>query len=320
MKKIVLVMVLIASMCFADYSETNTWLVSKNGNDGNPGAPTSDPVNLATDSFLTVAAAISAASSGDKILIWPGTYAEAISPGKRLEVIGVGPKGSIVIGSGITTGASDSNSIYRNIKAVGTNIGWSVNSSSGLYIEDCYAYGPTDGFYGATSKSAFIRCYSSSNWDGANLMSGTDNLFRDCTFEASSTVANAGHALQSASSGKYLNCDFIINDTQTTVNQLCAVKIAGAYNYIFDNCRFITKGNSGRTGNVMGLFVNNASANVLIDRCIFDTNAVSAGNSAPDINNVAGNVVVNGCLYEKALGAIKVPKTDAGGSGRYGGW
>ncbi len=57
---------------------SHIWHVAKSGNDGNSGHAGQYPVNLANNAKLTIGAAVAAASSGDTIIIWPGTYTEQV--------------------------------------------------------------------------------------------------------------------------------------------------------------------------------------------------------------------------------------------------
>ncbi len=65
--------------------------VAKTGNDANAGHAQGYPVDFANDAKLTLGSAISAAASGDIIIIWPGTYAEFVdldNAAKQLHLIG----------------------------------------------------------------------------------------------------------------------------------------------------------------------------------------------------------------------------------------
>ena len=81
---------------------THIWHVAKTGNDSNSGHAGQYPVSLANDAKLTIGAAVSAASSGDTIVIWPGDYAESVSVyGKALAFVGTSrSKSKIVPASG----------------------------------------------------------------------------------------------------------------------------------------------------------------------------------------------------------------------------
>jgi hypothetical protein len=54
------------------------WLVSPTGSSENFGIAGQYPVNIATSALNTIAGVLSYATSGDMIILWPGTYAEAV--------------------------------------------------------------------------------------------------------------------------------------------------------------------------------------------------------------------------------------------------
>lgn len=80
--------------------------VSKAGNDANGGLAQQYPVSLANDSKLTVNSALTEASNGDKIVVWPGTYTEALdfyAVTKSLHLIGTNRYLSKITSSGAST-------------------------------------------------------------------------------------------------------------------------------------------------------------------------------------------------------------------------
>ena len=109
------------------------WHVSKLGNDSNDGRANAYPVDLAGRAKLTIGAAVSAASSGDTIIIWPGTYTEKVTiNNKALSIIGAGAIGSVILNPADTTfeitGTSSGTNI-TNITGITTTAG-----KHGLYM------------------------------------------------------------------------------------------------------------------------------------------------------------------------------------------
>jgi len=91
------------------------WYVTKGGNDANAGT--------ADDPFLTVSQAVTAASSGDLILVGPGTYTEQVNASsKQLEIAGAGYQTKITSATAPTLQLT-SNSTVRDI--------WIDNTESG---------------------------------------------------------------------------------------------------------------------------------------------------------------------------------------------
>ena len=90
-------------MYFLDSS--HVWHVAKTGSDSNSGHAGQYPISLANDAKVTIAAAVSAAASGDTIIIWPGDYAENVNfGGKALNLVGASRNKSRIVpasGSGV---------------------------------------------------------------------------------------------------------------------------------------------------------------------------------------------------------------------------
>ena len=103
---------------------SRVWHVAKSGNNSNSGHAAQYPVNLANDAKLTIGAAISAASAGDTIIVWPGTYAENVVVNKQLQIIGTSRSGSIIqVSSGHALYVSADGCTIKSIKAITTASG-----------------------------------------------------------------------------------------------------------------------------------------------------------------------------------------------------
>lgn len=187
----------------------NTLFVSKTGTDA-----TAVRQKIAKQ-YLTIAAAITAASSGDEIIVYPGTYAESITlkDGVRINCQpGVTIDGKITVGNGthyflgraiLTNTTGDDTILYTgNSSAVGyfefhscaSGTGWAINKTGAGYLELTYFREITaiSGGTGAIKTSA-----------------GTLHAFGQIVYHA------AG----------YTGTDLVLFDTGTTGNQIVVDQI-----------------------------------------------------------------------------------------------
>lgn len=299
----ILILTILTANLFAVYAESNTWLVSKAGDDtNNLGAPTSDPVDLSTDSFLMVGAAVTAASDGDIIFIWPGTYSESVNASaKKLNVTGVGS--NVTLSSSSTCLSCGGDSTYKNLNVNSTNgIGISVLTRDKLIDVNCT--GGTDGLYSFGSTVFLIRSQFHSSWDAANLDGYPNFWVEGCLFDCSGTSTQTCHAVQNCATGIYQNNIYKAIKTDTSANELAGIHIQTAGVYNFKNEQFVVNGGSGRTGRVCGIHIDNSGAIVNLDHCTFSTSGSGANGGPLDIYVEAGTVNENGCIYTTSLGTI----------------
>jgi hypothetical protein len=189
-------------MYFSDSS--HTWHVAKTGNDGNGGHAQQYPVNLANDAKLTIGAAITAASAGDTIIIWPGTYNENVNVSKRLNVIGFGPKTSVIsVSSSHALKISAAGSRVEGIGAITTAAGitygiYNNGGNNNVLIEDCYGEGDYDGIHlGGGSNIRLINSHGKGKFDGIQLDDGENILVDGCIAETDgSNTASEVHAIK----------------------------------------------------------------------------------------------------------------------------
>ncbi|MFH1369879.1 MAG: hypothetical protein ABII09_01115 [Planctomycetota bacterium] len=290
---------------------SRVWHVAKSGNDGNGGHAGQYPVNLASDAKLTIGAAVSAAGSGDTIIIWPGDYAEAVNTGtKELSLIGTSrTKVKIAPTSGfaLTIG---SGCVVKNLSCIApSSIGISCSNTTNVVIEDCYGEGPTDGLYMSQSnrKIRLLRSWFKSAWDGANL-NGCDDVFAEgCVFESTGGI-NAGAGLKQPGGGIYRDCSFVAKASTASGNHLLGMHIdslSSNQQIVVTNCKFTVEGYSYRTGQLSGIWTGLNGVKVVVDNCVFRV-AGSSASSVVDIRANSGLAVVSGCAYNSTEGNVKV--------------
>lgn len=290
---------------------SRVWHVAKTGNDGNSGHAGQYPVNLANDAKLTIGAAVAAASSGDTIIVWPGDYSENVNLGtKELSLIGTSRTKARINPSSGSPLSFGSGCVIKSISCVGASIyGMNAANAENVVIEDCYAYGPTDGLYMTQSnrKIRLLHNWFKSAWDGINL-NGCDDVFAEgCVFETTGNQ-NAGAALKQPGGGIYRDCIFIANASAASVNHLAGIYAEsgiGGQQMVFTNCKMNVDGQSYRTGQVSGIWVNNSNIKIVVDNCVFRTVGATAA-SVVDIRAALGLAVVSGCAYSATEGNVKV--------------
>lgn len=114
----------------------NMIYVGKNGNDGTADGSENLP-------YLTISAAITAASSGTTIYVWPGTYAESITFKAGVNIVCPVEYGLYITGNHIANYNGTvicQNVIFQNASSVasGTVLAFNGTSSQNLQLLNCY--------------------------------------------------------------------------------------------------------------------------------------------------------------------------------------
>jgi len=291
---------------------SHVWHVAKTGNNGNSGHAGQYPINLANDAKLTIGAAVSAAASGDTIVIWPGDYAEAVSvSGKALAFIGTNRNKSKIVpvsGDGLTL---DNNCSVKNlaIEALATNAkALKFFMKENLTVEDCDIYGGYDGIYFSNSNHIFLKnCRIRGKYDGGNLGSAEGLVAENCIFQGLGTYSTTVdcRALYGIGKGAFLNCAFLAERNDTSSKKIYAIYLSSNARAVFSNCIFEVSSGADHTGNIGGVYVSGTNAAALLKNC--SVRSVSSGNpsSGPyDLFQVNGKIIVSASNYETTSGTI----------------
>ncbi len=296
-------------MYFLD--SNHIWHVAKGGSDSNSGHAGQYPVNLANDAKLTIAAAVSAATSGDTIIIWPGDYTESVNfSGKALTLIGTSRnKSRIIPASGTGVVAAD-NSVLRNfaVEALATLAkAVDVSSKTNVVIENCDLYGGYNGLYGYGAGSVFVRgCSIRGKYDGCNFGSAERVVVEGCIFIAYGTYTSSVdcRALFGVGSGTYSNCVFTAQRNDTSDRGNGAVYCISNSHAVFKSCTFEAIAGSGHTGQAYGILVNGSGAVAVLENCAIKSASDNASNGPYDLWQGEGRLVACGCAYETSGGTI----------------
>ncbi len=296
-------------MYFLDSS--HVWHVAKSGNDSNGGHASQYPVNLANDAKLTIGAAVSAAASGDTIVVWPGDYAENVSfSSKALTLIGANRNKSRIIPATGSSIVSADNSVLCNLSVEAVAIlakAVDISGKTNVVIENCDLYGGYNGLYGYEAEGVFLRgCSVRGKYDGCNFGSAERVVVEGCIFIAYGTYGSSVdcRALFGVGNGTYSNCVFTAQRDDTTDRGNGAVYCPANSQAVFKNCTFEAAAGSGHTGQAYGILVNGSGAVAVLENCVIKSASENASYGPYDLWQANGKLVVCGCAYETVSGTI----------------
>lgn len=283
--------------------DTNIWHVAKTGNDGNTG-------HEAKDALLTIGQAISSASSGDVIYIWPGNYAETglDASAKELSFIGVVPdrvssKITAATGYGIKL---DDNSTLKNMAVYAEQVAsdaYAVHfgTKKNVVVDNCDIYGGFDGIYCYSSEDCQVRdSRVRSKYDGMNFGGAQKNLICENTiFVTLGTYSTTVycHAVVGAGYATFNNCIFSAYRNDSSVYHLYAVDIGSKARVAINGGVIRASCGVNASGNVHGVYVNSSDAMVSLNGVSIIADTLGGGDVF-DLANDAGLLAVAGCSYD----------------------
>jgi hypothetical protein len=299
---------------------------------------------LATDSKLTVAAAFAAASSGDKIIVWPGDYTESLSINKNVQIIGIDRDTVRILGN------LELNSNFIHLKnltidsvADQTTALYNIINTITLILDNCfinsYDYGISISV-NSTTKKVIIRDSKIVGSSKALYLYGTDiEAYRTDFINICAAAGNATVAYLNAIIGSFESCKFILNssiNTNISESLICiqtAVPLYGETNnlsqFLLNNCIIkmlgtVSNGNRICKGILINIpydQINVMNSNILIKdiaglqngieivsgptgKILISNSNIQA--SQYSLRNTASEMVVGGCLYSQpTFGIIK---------------
>jgi len=303
---------------------SRVWHVAKVGNDGNSGHAGQYPINLANDAKLTIGAAVTAAASGDKIIIWPGDYAENVNLGtKALTLIGVSRNQSKIVpatGNGVEL---TNNCILKNLSVeaidTGTNSkGVSGSGKTNLIIEDCDIYGDWDAATLTNSNDVTLRnCRFRGKYDAANVAAVQGLIIENCVFRGLGTHDTNTHCrglMAAGARGTISNSIFYAERADVSTKDFGGIDmIQGSQRAVLaiQNCEFYAKGGTNNTGNAFGIRVDFSNSVVSILNCAFYIESSYAATKYDiTVANANALAVVSNCAWKNGLnGNVKVLNT-----------
>ena len=253
---------------------SHVWHVAKAGNDNNGGHAQQYPVNLGNDAKLTIGAAITAASAGDTIIIWPGTYVEQVSVSKTLNLIGVNRAECIIQPSSgsavlITADGTRVENLTCKTAESGQTCGISFDADD-VVIDNCVCFGNNDGIYYLGGKRLLVKnTYAYSDYDGIQLGGIDGALIDSCIFET--TGVNTTGSCRGFTTGVCKNV--VVRNTAMkavrssggNTNYIAAANIDGQV--LFENCSFYAAASDPTEGYSAGVRAGMQSSSVLLRGC-----------------------------------------------------
>ena len=212
----------------------------------------------------TLAAAISAASNGDRIFIDYGSYDEvAININKSVEIIGLG----------------EEMTVFKRTSGVNR---WGVISANNVKI----------------SKLTITEYNLASDGIAISITSGTGIEFNRVNIYANVGSAGQGAVLISGST-----TSVTFKNSGSPCNRISAANYGGAFKVVgstvvLENCSINNNVVSSFNGG--GLRVEGTTANVTVNKCTFDDNSSQAGGA---ICVVAGTLNVNNSCFNANIAA-----------------
>lgn len=283
----------------------NVWHVSKAGNDANTGHAAQYPVDLSADAKLTIGAAVLAASSGDTIVIWPGTYAENVdASSKSLNIVGTNRDlCKIAVASGSYALSLGGNASVSNLSCINTDPsgqGIIFSSDGSLVMSFVVASGPGDGLNSHATNIILKNCDFYSTYDAVNFNSADKILCSSCRFilTGSNTLMRAA---ASVAGGVFSNCVFYISGGSAATGYVHCIfsdRVGMRGEVVFSGCRFLINLNATVASVVACVKCTYSSGDFLFSGCFFRTIAVGASGGAKDFIVTAGRVTVKGCSYD----------------------
>lgn len=303
--------------------DVNTWYVTKSGVDTNIG-------NTVEDAFVTIGAAISASADGDKIIVLPGTYSEAVDMStKQVWLEGTNREYCIVTTNAETTHTitmGDRTRLSRmHVINSHDSVSYGVNAtdSDNVIIEDCRIEGT---YLGVRYRDCFdvtIRdCIVSGTRHALTTNASNNWLVENCllTTDGSYTGDDADtQAMRASGTGILRNTVIRATRAADTAKSIEGIRISFDGNVLIENCAIYVEGLTNHDGPVRGLGAIAAisggtqSAYTMLKNCVIQT--ISGPTSSENVAIYANDshvVLADGCMLRGTIAAKTTSETDAG--------
>ncbi|MCC7430632.1 right-handed parallel beta-helix repeat-containing protein [bacterium] len=232
-------------------------------------------VDATSSNYTTISAAISAATSGDTIIVYPGTYSGfSSSAAKSLTIIGTNP-----LGTDGAVGTSGSTTISSGITL--------NNSSSTFRIMNCYI-------------PANITITAASGVFNYNVVSGTLGISISSSFDVLGNYFNNGSANGIDASGSNITIASNIVQTSTS-SSYYGISISGNNNLVANNSVFKY---------YYGIYITSSTNSLVLNNIGYN----SAGYAIYCNVSSQTNVIANNCYYSGQGNYIYPASQNGGGN------
>lgn len=302
---------------------SHVYHVSPNGDDAHSGLADAYPVDVSAGANgvakETVQAAVTAASDGDTVLIWPGTYDEEVTVAHEINLMGVHPEQCLIYpstdeGSALTI--SDHNVHVSDLHCKGgTDSGACgvlvANNKSGIVLDNVWGEslataGDGAGLKGgglATSKPWTIRnSFFEGKLHGAYFASITSYfqfIFENCGFYTEADVDAVSYALYCPTFAQINRCSFYmqanggVNATKYDRIGLYLLKDA-----IVRDSLIQVLGSSSDEGDT---YCIEAKENAIVSNTLMRSTATGTGTAySVKVTDSGDEMFLQNCLYDRS--------------------
>ncbi|GAG18304.1 unnamed protein product, partial [marine sediment metagenome] len=246
--------------------------------------------------FLTIAAAVSAASTGEAIEIGPGTYSEKVDASgvAALLIKGAGVQKTIITTTSGPTLTVAAGSTVEHLSVIATvgNAAMDSSSADNVTVRWCYLSGINDGMYALQADNFVIEnCRVISATDAFQIGRGQNVLARNCLFETIPGGIGSNTVVAQGATGVFENCIISVRYTGAGAHVIAVNAVDDSSNSLvcalhLINCQIIAT--NSKAFNATGVrFSGSASLHGHV-KMTGGGIYTSAGGTALDLVNVSG--------------------------------
>jgi pectin methylesterase-like acyl-CoA thioesterase len=310
--------------------------VAKSGADVNGGLAQQYPIALAADAKLTINSAITAATSGDTIIIWPGAYDENIdvdTANKRLVFVGTHRhKSKIAPATGHGLIPENETVLYNlTISAMEADTGIGIDipiNKSNIVIDNCNIEGSLGGIEssGTTEDMLVTNSHIEAEMTAITI-GGKRCIFSNCSIYAKGggTLNLPVYAIDGGTDCVFRGCNiWAWREEDTASGEISCFRGSAVLpnKTLFDGCNFYCKNkHAGNTGDVIGIQARYAGSQIVLANSNLTMENEGTG-STISLKQTAGKLLVSNTAYDEKITSGTIIEQSSGFSnalprGRY---
>jgi len=301
---------------FDTNAKKHTWHVAKSGNNSNKG-------HSLGDAKLTIQGVLddAALNDGDKIIIHPGTYAEAVdldTEGKSLILEGKHKDKCIIQPASGSAMKAETGCEFYNLSMISSvdadAIGLSAASKDGIRVGNCYieskaASGAADGIVLGGWNCIIRNSHIKATYDAVNTGTSGSTFFDNCTLETDGSItAFAARAIVCSMMGKLLfeNCVLKVIRTASSAERAACIESSGQV--IMRSCTLWAETKTDATGDAYGAYAITGAGydgKISLQNCVIKTIS-NGGNDYDLVTAGSGEIIVNSSHFDpsKVSGSV----------------
>jgi len=300
-----------------DATGSNTYYVSKDGDDANDGLSW-NTAKLKIGAAITVA---DAAGNGAFIWIGEGEYDETVTMIDGLKMQGCGDAAIVTsadLGGAVEVGSTKNATLrdlrIENTSASGKGLGALV--SGGLLCERLHVTGPLDGIFVAGTGTVFRDCQFFSPYDACAVQG--DLIAENCRFHTTGTggTINPPAAVQlNLNSTSHLvilrNCQLIAERTAEKTVVACAARARGKGRLLLDHCQLFAENTHASSSGGISTVQTLGTAVVMLDGCEVQSTSAGSGDVYDLDQQDTSAINVSGTKYDRTKTNGTITHVDA---------